>query len=194
MKYLLTTVFGAMAAMAGPPLICHPIDIGAAKSLPWKTGTMWNGADPHYDSNELVTDTLSILTPKAPLELRMETLRRAAIYSGKNELASAKLTARLVARIADGSTEANAWFDAGYFVECLRQLSFVYKYDMLPAAEKSQWKMPNGGTGLDGRPWIEKAMQLGGKGMGVALGRVDEWRKADLKASAKWVKPRSCPP
>jgi len=186
MKYYFLLVLGAAAAMAGPPLICHPIDIGSAKSLPWKDLKNWNGTDPQYSLNALSTDTLAILTPNAPIELRMETLRRAAIYSAKSETAAENLAARLVARIADweaaGKPSANVWFDAGYYVESLRQIKFVYRYNMMSAAEKAQWKVRDDDSGaLDGKPWIEKAIRLGGKGMDVALAKIDEYRKADLK-------------
>jgi len=37
------------------------------------------------------------------------------------------------------------------------------------------------GRVLDGRPWIEKAIRMGGKGMEVALAKTGEYRDADLK-------------
>lgn len=191
MKFTLLLALSAAAAIAGPPLICHPIDIGNAKSLPWKDdGKGWNGVDPHYNLDKLTSDTLALLTPSAPMPVRMETLRRAAIYAAKNDAVAEKLTARLVARIADeeaaGKTDSTPWFDAGYFVEGLRQIGFVYKYNMLSQSEKAEWKFRGEAPfGLDGKPWIEKAIRLGGKGMQVALVKIDEWRQADLKASAK---------
>src|SRR5438552_693202 len=124
-KYTFLLVMGAAAAVAGPPLICHPIEIGNAKSLPWQVGKVWNGVDPHYSLDKLAADTLAILTPSAPLAVRMETLRRAAIYAAKNDVVAENLTSRLVARIADweaaGKSDPNVWFDAGYYVEGLRQ-------------------------------------------------------------------------
>ena len=188
MKNSILLVLSTAAAIAGPPLICHPVDIGNAKSQPWKDdGKNWNGAVPHYNIDKLASDTLAILTPAAPLAVRMETLRRAAIYAAKSDTAAEKLTARLVARIADaeaaGKPDSNLWFDAGYFVEGLRQIGFVYKYNMLSQAERAEWKVRGEAPGLDGKPWIERAIRLGGKGMEVALAKIDEYRQADLKAS-----------
>src|SRR5262249_18555306 len=67
-------------ALAGPPLICHPYDIGDAKSLPWN-GSEWRDVKPDYELNRLVEDTLALLTPETPVIVRMETLRRATIYA-----------------------------------------------------------------------------------------------------------------
>lgn len=67
------------AALAGPPLICHPFDIGNARSLPW-SGSEWRAVDKNYNINRLVEDTLGLLTPGTPVLVRMETLRRATVY------------------------------------------------------------------------------------------------------------------
>src|SRR5690349_19265087 len=56
-------------ALAGPPLICHPIEIGNAKSLPW-AGKEWRDVKRDYDLNRLVPDTLALLTPEAPVLVR----------------------------------------------------------------------------------------------------------------------------
>ena len=116
----------------------------------------------------------------------METIRRAAIYAARNEAVAHELTARLVARIADteaaGKPDANAWFDAGYYAESLRQIGFVYRYDMLSPGEKANWKVRGDGVpAIDGQPWIEKAIRLGGKGMEIALANVTEYRQVDRK-------------
>src|SRR5260370_35442504 len=64
----------ASVAEAGPPLICHTIEIGQAKSLPWISHN-WNlSGGENYDTKSLVRDTLEILAPKTPFLLRMETL------------------------------------------------------------------------------------------------------------------------
>ena len=189
MKKLIVIALMATAAWAGPPLICHPVDIGQARSLPWNVGDNWNGADPAYNLRSLIPDTLAILVPSAPVPLRMETLRRAAIYAARDEGASHELTSRLLARIADETAGKDiapyAWFDAGYFVETLRQATFIYRYDMLTAAEKQRWRLRQAGSALDGKPWIEHAIQLGGKGMQLALSRVEEYRTADRRQAAK---------
>ena len=36
MKFFLLLALTAGSAVAGPPLVCHPISIGDAKSLPWR--------------------------------------------------------------------------------------------------------------------------------------------------------------
>src|SRR5260370_41873479 len=74
-----TSLSLAVVAQAGPPLICHTIEIGQAKSLPW-ISHHWNltGGDA-YDPKNLVRDTLESLLPNAPVVLRMETLSRATL-------------------------------------------------------------------------------------------------------------------
>ena len=78
----------AAAAFGGPPLICERIQIGTAKSLPWKDVEGWAGKDPSYDVKRLTADTLAILAPGAPMPLRMETMRRAAIYAAPSTSSS----------------------------------------------------------------------------------------------------------
>ena len=188
MKYLIPLMLAATAAaIAGPPAVCQRVEIGNAKSLPWKDVNGWNGTVPSYNIATLTADTLAILAPSAPVPLRMETIRRAAIYAARNEAVAHELTARLVGRIADteaaGKPDANAWFDAGYYAESLRQIGFVYRYDMLSQQEKANWKVRGDGVvpAVDGQPWIEKAIRLGGKGMEIALAKVTEYRQADRK-------------
>src|SRR5260370_32191519 len=115
----------ASIAQAGPPLICHTIEIGQAKSLPW-IGYDWNlSGGENYDTKNLVADTLDILAPETPVLLRMETLRRATLYARKDPLAAKELLARLHARAtsaeSSGHPDALAWFDAGYLVETYKQ-------------------------------------------------------------------------
>ncbi len=184
-KYPMLFVAATAMAMAGPPLICQRVEIGTAKSLPWRNSDGWNGAVASYKLAGLADETLSILTPSAGVALRMETIRRAAIYAAKDEAIASQLSARLLARVVDAEAlskaDSNAWFDAGYYAEALRQIGFVYRYDMLSAAEREQWRVRGDGRVLDGRPWIEKAIRMGGKGMEVALAKTGEYRDADLK-------------
>ena len=64
MKILAAFVMLAAPVFAGPPLVCHPINIGSAQSLPW-TSTTWNlSGGESYDVSHLVTDTLSLLGPE----------------------------------------------------------------------------------------------------------------------------------
>lgn len=71
-------------ALAGPPLVCHPINIGSAQSLPWSS-TTWNlSGQETYNVNHLVSDTLALLAPNTPVLVRMETIRRAVLYNQKS--------------------------------------------------------------------------------------------------------------
>ena len=119
----------ARPAVAGPPLLCHPFDIGSARSLPWDGSTGWRHTKAGYDVRNLVADTEAILVPPTPVIVRMETLRRAAIYAGQDASVAAALLARLRDRVraADqsGRPDALALHDEAYFVEALRQLTML---------------------------------------------------------------------
>src|SRR5712691_7671316 len=124
-RFLLTLIAAmlslASTAQAGPPLICHTIEIGQAKSLPWISHS-WNlSGGENYDTKNLVKDTLEILGPTTPVLVRMETLRRATLYARKDPLAVKGLLARLHARAtsseSSGHPDALAWFDVGYLAE-----------------------------------------------------------------------------
>jgi hypothetical protein len=127
-------LLAATTVFAGPPLICHPYDIGVAKSLP--AGPDWHGVSKNYDRTHLVADTLAFLTPETPVLVRMETLRRAAIYATngmkdwdkgnytkEDRALGLGLLDQLQARVANaqGDARALALFDAGFFAETLRQ-------------------------------------------------------------------------
>jgi hypothetical protein len=141
-------------ALAGPPLLCHPFEIGNARSLPW-AGTEWRAVKKDYDLNQLVNDTLALLTNDMPVIVRMETLRRATIYSVwatrdekvgyavKDLKVANELLSRLMARTqSKGQTNALALFDAGYFAESCKQ------------ATGSAFQ------GIDGYDWVAKAISL----------------------------------
>jgi hypothetical protein len=117
----------ARPAAAGPPLLCHPFDIGSARSLPWNGSTGWRHTSAGYNVRNLVADTEAILAPSTPVIVRMETLRRAAIYASGDRTVASTLLARLRDRVraADlsGRPDALALHDAAYFVEALRQLT-----------------------------------------------------------------------
>ena len=110
-------------ASGGPPLLCFPLSIGTATSLPWAAGSGWNNPAPQYDRAQLVTDTLALLTSVTPVLVRMETLRRATIYASTDPTLAAQLVAALRARVAHPGTAsaALAEFDLGYTVEVIRQ-------------------------------------------------------------------------
>lgn len=113
-------------ALAGPPLICHPFDIGTARSLPiGPADGGWSATDPSYDRARLVKDTLALLTPETPTLVRMETLRRATVYVADDEAAARALLAAVKAGTTKSPktrTDALALFDLGYLVETYRQL------------------------------------------------------------------------
>ena len=143
--FVLTSV-----AAAGPPLICHPFDIGNAKSLPWISHD-WNlsGAE-NYDTHHLSGDTLAILNSSQVALIHMETLRRATLYARKDPVAAKQILLQLVTRAksaeASSSPDAFALFDAAYLTEAYKQW----------LGEKGE----NPANGLDGLPWIKHAMQL----------------------------------
>jgi hypothetical protein len=123
------TVVSALPALAGPPLICHPFDIGTATSLPFgDTSDGWRGWQatlPSYDRTKLVDDTLAILSPTTPVIVRMETLRRASAYSVDDKALATRLLGALEARTRKTPrtpAEALNSFDYGYLVETYRQL------------------------------------------------------------------------
>src|SRR5712664_429958 len=149
----------AAVAQAGPPLICHSIEIGDAKSLPWISHSWHLSGGESYDKKNLVQDTLEILSPNTPVLVRMETLRRATLYARKDPLAAKELLARLYARAtsaeSSGHADALAWFDAGYLAETYKQWigqssMRVSKDDQNPAA------------GVDGYALVKKAICLRG--------------------------------
>lgn len=118
----------AWPATAGPPLLCHPFDIGGARSLPWDgTRAFWQGrAD--YRLESLIADTEALLTPATPVIVRMETLRRAALYAS----ADAEVATRLYGRLGDrlrasqkpgGRPDDLALFDFAYLTETYRQVA-----------------------------------------------------------------------
>ena len=119
----------ASPAFAGPPLLCHPYDIGAARSLPWSGAQGWFDGDPAYRIDQVVTDTEALLTPATPVIVRMETLRRAAIYASADGPLAARLLERFVKRAEasanGGQPDALAWLDAAYLAGAYREMSML---------------------------------------------------------------------
>ena len=125
--FVLSLLLGRGMALAGPPLLCHPFDIGTARSLPWDGSKGWAQGNPDYDVKNLVRDTEALLTPSTPVLVRMETLRRAALYASRDGDVARQLLNTLNARARNsvGATNANplAIFDAGYLAETFRQIT-----------------------------------------------------------------------
>lgn len=160
-KYLYATVgvlmlFGLSTfAFAGPPLICHALEIGSAKTLPW-VDLNYHKGDGGYDLKTLTRDTLAILDSDASVLVRMETLRRATIYARQDPQVAKELITRLQARAANSQAGAFASFDFGYLTE-------AYK----------QWMgrdEPNPARGLDGYAWVKKAIAARGGDPEMELG------------------------
>jgi hypothetical protein len=134
-------------AFAGPPLICHAIDIGGAKTLPW-VDLNYHKGDHGYDLRNLTADTLAILDSNAPVLVRMETLRRATIYARQDPIVAKELITRLQARAVSRTENALADFDFGYLVE-------TYKA-WIGGTE------PNPARTLDGYAWVTRAIRARG--------------------------------
>jgi hypothetical protein len=150
----------AVVAQAGPPLICHTIEIGHAKSLPWISHN-WNlSGGETYDTKNLVRDTLEILAPDTPVLVRMETLRRATLYARKDPIAAKELLTRLHARTTSAETsghpDALAWFDVGYLAETYKQ----WIGQNLPHMTDGMRMDPNPAAGVDGYALVKKALLL----------------------------------
>jgi len=156
---LATLLCLATLAEAGPPLICHSVEIGPAKSLPWISHD-WNlSGGETYDTKNLVRDTLEILAPDTPVLVRMETLRRATLYARKDPLAAKELLARLHARAtsaeSSGRPDALAWFDVGYLAETYKQ--WIGQSWMRVSNDEQ-----NPAAGVDGYALVKKAIGLRG--------------------------------
>ena len=144
-------VLGTMfVANAGPPLICHPYNIGGAKSLPWNGGANWDNPDPSYNIKNLANDTVAILDQTPTVLVRMETMRRAVVYGAKDHDAARALLAQLKAREAASETSkppgAATIFDYGYFLSSLKQIEWMYKEDLT--------------GGIDGYQFVQKALAI----------------------------------
>ena len=180
----------AAVAQAGPPLICHTIEIGQARSLPWTSDTWDLSGGETYDTKNLVRDTLEILGPDAPVLVRMETLRRATLYARKDPSAAKELLARLHARAtsaeSSGHADALAWFDVGYLTETYKQ----WIGRNLPHMTDGMRMDSNPAAGVDGYALVKKAIALRGSdpqmefaaAMITLSGPQDEHRQHALKA------------
>jgi len=147
MNYLATaamTLIVAQSLLAGPPMICHPHITANDPSLPWGADkNVWSFIDTKYDTANLAADTLKLLDSGLPMLSRMETLRRAAVYAEKDAASGLELANRLIARALDaevkGHPNSQALFDAGYFVESMKQLGPRLKANSLPAIDGYEW-------------------------------------------------------
>jgi len=151
-------------AMAGPPLICHAIDIGTAQSLPWSSSG-WNlTGNETYDTANLVADTLKLLAPNTSVLVRMESIRRATLYAQHRNGIAAELLAKLAGRAKENPSDALAAFDYGYLVETYKQAKWL--------GEHTNWLKSSPGwtsaelgaaENVDGTALVEKAIALRGE-------------------------------
>jgi hypothetical protein len=145
-------------ALAGPPLLCHPFDIGAAPSLPWDGAGGWFQGKSDYPIDRLVADTEAILQPGTPVIVRMETLRRAAIYASRDAAVARTLVDRLsaTARAGAKAPDALASLDAAYLIEALHQVT------MLGQSGEFRDRVPGVTRALEGRdaaPFLAAALK-----------------------------------
>jgi hypothetical protein len=127
----------ATRVFAGPPLICHPIEIGKAATLPW-VDLNYQKADSSYNLQNLAKDTLAVLDAKPAVLVRMETLRRATLYARQDPQVAKELLTRLRARATEAPANAAgalAWFDFGYLTEAYKQ--WLGKNEPNPATGRS---------------------------------------------------------
>jgi hypothetical protein len=130
----------AIPALAGPPFVCHSFEIGSAKSLPFDSHN-WLGVRSDYDIHRVVADTEAVLTPSTPTLVRMETLRRAALYASLDRRVAEQLIAAVMSRVSKadqaGEPMAMALFDAGYLVEALSEIEQFGNHMNLGARDKT---------------------------------------------------------
>ena len=73
----------------------------------------------------------------------METLRRAAVYAGKDRAAGLELAGHLIARAlaseGKGQNDRLAVFDAGYVVESMKQMSHITSVPTLASVDGYDW-------------------------------------------------------
>lgn len=135
---------------AGPPLICHAIEIGQAQTLPW-VDLNYHQGDSSYNLQNLSKDTLAILDWNPAVLVRMETLRRATLYARQDPQAAKELLISLHVRATEAPSDARgalAWFDFGYLAETYKQ--WVGRNEPNPAA------------GVDGYDWVKRAIRQRG--------------------------------
>ena len=155
--FTVTMLASQTVALAGPPLLCRPFDIGQARSLPWQSGPDWTSVKLDYDLKRLVHDTLAILEPRVPVIVRMETLRRATIYTRNSPEIASELLAQLRTRAIEAESkrlaDPMAFFDYGYLVETYRQAHWISK-----ATNEAYWNFKQLNPDVDGYAWVLKAL------------------------------------
>jgi hypothetical protein len=143
----------ASAVRLGPPIICHPYEIGDCETLVWGKSPLKGKRG--YDRKKLVKQTIGFLAQQEAAIERMETIRRAAIYVDGDRELGLELLSRLSWRAMDaeaaGKPSAAAWFDAAFLVACFDEVG----PHVIGQAGVSQ--------GVAGYAWMERAIELGAK-------------------------------
>ena len=135
-------------ALAGPPMICHVLNIGTSQTLP-AVDLNYRKSSGSYDLANLTRDTLAILDSDPSVLVHMETLRRATIYARQDSQVAKELIVRLHARAersGDSTRSALSWFDLGYLAETYKQ--------WIGRGE------PNPASGVDGYALVRKAISF----------------------------------
>ncbi len=124
----LAAFLAASPAFAGPPLLCHPFEIGSAASLPWNGTNNWFEGRAGYDVRQVIGDTEALLAPSAPVIVRMETLRRAVLYASQDVSVARALLQRMNERVdaaTPGHAKALAYLDAAYVTEAVHEVGML---------------------------------------------------------------------
>ncbi len=175
---------GRTPAEAGPPCICWPIDIGAAKSLPWGEGAMDPRTD--YDLARLVPDTLAILDERASPLVRMETLRRAALYFMRRDRGSAGRAWELLGRVearaltdeAAGKRSPLPWFDVTYLLATYRQAGIAGDWP-----SSAGWEAVFASRAAAGTAWAAAGYEMAlGAALMNMMGEHADWKSHALLA------------
>ena len=156
----------ASPAFAGPPLICNPFVTEGGKLIAWGTGSGWNTPDHSYDIRKLVADTTEALTPDTPVLTRMENLRRATIYAMRDPVIAEQLLGALMRRALSTTSDAGAWFDAGYLVEAYRQGTHLRGERKTGSAA---WAAVDETIRVDGYGFVKKAIAMRGANAAMEL-------------------------
>lgn len=141
---IVALVFDASEALAGPPLLCHAIEIGEAQSLPWGSGT-WQSDGINLNDDEFVAGTLALLSQDAATLTRMETIRRATIHAADRPRAAAALLSAVRSRVSGAKPpSASALFDLGYLCAAYEQMNIVsnHKDEGFGGGTRSELSVP----------------------------------------------------
>ncbi len=151
----------ASPVLAGPPLLCHPFNIGPAPSLPWDGSHGWSDGRADYNVTSLIADTEALLGPSVPIVVRMETLRRAAIYASRDTQVAAKLFVRLMDRATNttgsGKADPLPYFDAAYYAEALKQIGAL---GSMPEFKSRAPEIRAIAAGTDGYMMVKKCLMI----------------------------------